>query len=161
MAISLRENAAGTALHFVGVFEWDNGVRAGGHRSAGHDADHAAGCDIHGGEFASGDRSGDSERDGVVRGCAVHVGCLKGVAVHGGIVEGRDVVGCERVFGENLPYGFEQWRPVDFQRVEVTQDALEGVFDAEHSFAIVAVAVAACVSLRLLICGRVLWRPWE
>ena len=139
------------SLHLVGVLEWDYGVGAVWDGCAGHDADCAAGGNIHLGEFARGDCSGDLERDGVVCGCAAHVGCLKRVAVHGGVVEGWDVVGCERVFGEHLPYGFEQWCPVGFQRVEVAHDALEGVFDAEHSFAIVAVAMASCVSPVVLI----------
>ena len=74
------------------------------------------------------------------------VGCLKGVAVHGGVVEGRDVVGCECVLGEDLSDGFEQGCAPGIQWVEVAQDAFEGVFDAEHCLAVVAMAVAAGVS---------------
>ena len=74
------------------------------------------------------------------------VGCLQSVAVHGGVVEGRDVVVCEGVLGEHLPDCAQQGSVLGFQRVEVAQDAFECVFDVEHGFAVVAVAVTACVS---------------
>ena len=54
-------------------------------------------------------------------------------------------MGCERVFGEDLAVGFQQGCLFCFERVEVAQDAFEGVFNAEHGFAVVPVAVAAGV----------------
>ena len=74
------------------------------------------------------------------------VGCLQSVAVHGGVVEGRDVMICKGVLGEHLPDCVQQGSVLGFQRVEVAQDAFECVFDVEHGFAVVAVAVTAGVS---------------
>ena len=113
---------------------------------AGHDADCVPGGYCDAGKLACGDCACDAECYGGVGGCAVDVGCLKGVAVHGGVVEGRDVVICEGVLGEHLPDCAQQGSVLGFQRVEVAQDAFERVFDVEHGFAVVAVAVTACVS---------------
>ena len=59
---------------------------------------------------------------------------------------GRDVMICKGVLGEHLPDCVQQGGVLGFQRVEVAQDAFECVFDVEHGFAVVAVAVPACVS---------------
>ena len=106
-------------------------------------------CDA--GKLACGDCACDAECYGGVGGCAADVGCLQSVAVHGGVVEGRDVVVCEGVLGEHLPDCAQQGSVLGFQRVEVAQDAFEGVFDVEHGFAVVAVAVPACVVPLLLV----------
>ena len=140
-----KRGAGAAALHFVGVLEGYDGVRAVGDGCAGHDADHFPGGYRYTGQFARGDGARDFEGYRVVGGCAVDIRCPKRVPVHGGVVERWDVVGRERVFREYLPDCVQQGRPRGFEPMEVVEDAFQGVFDAEHGFAVVSVAVAARV----------------
>ncbi len=65
--------------------------------------------------------------------CARRVGGVDGVAVHRRVVERRDVEGRDDILGEHLAERVEEGAIFGLAALDITEDALERLVDADHA----------------------------
>ena len=79
--------------------------------------------------------------DGRVIRSVSYTGCLYRVAVHSGVVERGDVVSRSGILGKHLSERVQQRGSLSLKDVEVAQNPLKRVFDAQHGLVVVSVSV--------------------
>ena len=122
----------GAGYLLVRLLERDDGVRAAGHRRAGHDADSGAGSYRAFVEVACRQLARDLEPDGVRLTGVRRVGGAHGVAVHRRVIERRDVEAGDSVLGQHLAQGVRQRLPLGLQPADECEDALQRLLHTDH-----------------------------
>ena len=136
--------AVAPARQLVGFLKRHDGIGAGGHGGAGHNADGAAGGNGGVRHLAGGDGGGDGQR-GRRRVGGGNVGAAHGIAVHRRVGQRRQVQRGGYLLGQRQAQGLQDGQLHGVQRRKVSDDTRKGILYFQQIFVGVGIMVSTVV----------------